>query len=574
MQVTGTPGLLLQPIERNPGILPIKEGQALISNDKWILVKILDLSFIREDLEFNKHRYTDLNIHVDNYFNRKGMNPTFNDIRLQVDYIRNTTVEKLNQLLPLKRYKRGILNPLGSLIKVITGNLDNDDAVRYDTMIKDVRASQNTISKKMTIVAEMMDSLINAYNSTQYNFVQLDKAVRDINKQLNVTKAFIDELKLINIYGLFLHNFEALYTRLNEIETAVAFSKLGTLHQSIIDTEELLTLLKLIEQKHSLVFPATIENILKLEQCIELKVFAKENQITFIMNIPLVEPDRYIYYKVIPIPVTNPYNQTSLVLPKYPYLLTKGMKTVSLLHPCREVDDLLFLCEEDYTQSLMIDTCISELIKFAANTTHCRPILVEFDAVKIEKILPDRWMLYTKDTLLITKTCENEVTHHHMRGTYIITADDDCEAQVEGVTLKRRQGNIERVSSPALPIISLPEVQLRTTSPTEARAINLDGVELANLQLLSHMLAESESVTGVSQSKNESVVNVTDISIGTLLLYVILLMIVLLYYRNRLYNYIRDFRTNHQNDLPNNLETAMGDVMHSGTQHDVITINA
>lgn len=181
---------------------------------------------------------------------------------MQVDYTRNLTIEKLNQLLPSKRSKRGILNPLGSLIKVITGNLDNDDAVKYDTMIKDVKANQNAINTKVTVIAEMMESFINISNSTKYNFIQLDKAISEIRKQLNDTRASLNELKLINVYNLFLHNFDTLYVRLNEIETAVAFSKLGTLHQSMIDTDELLSLLKTIEQKNNLIFPVTLDNIL------------------------------------------------------------------------------------------------------------------------------------------------------------------------------------------------------------------------------------------------------------------------------------------------------------------------
>lgn len=573
MHVSRTPGLLLQPIESNPGILPIKEGQALVSNDKWTLVKILDLSFIREDLEFNKNRYADLDIHVKKYFAKKLLTPEINDMKMQTDYIRNITIEKLNQLLPAKRSKRGILNPLGSLIKVVTGNLDNDDAVRYDAMIEGVKTGQNTVNKKITVIAEMMESVINIANSTKYNFIRLDKAVWNIGKELKDTNATLNELKLINVYSLFLHNFEMLYVRLDEIETTIAFSKLGTLHQSLIDTDELLSLLKLVELKSKLVYPVTFENILKMEKCISLKVFAKENQITFIIDIPLIEIDQFTYYRIIPIPITNPYNQTSLVLPKYPYLLMKGLKSVSLLHPCREIEDSLYLCEEDYSPLLMKDSCIIELMNYATNTTQCRPILVEFDDVKIEKIQRDRWMLYTKTTLLISKTCDNEVTRYHLRGTYIITADDDCEVQIKGVKLKRHSGNIEEIRSAALPIISLPEVRLPTTSPAEARPVNLDGVDLTDLRLLSHVLTKSESVS-VSHSESGSVINVKDVSIGTLLLYVFLVIVILLYCKNYVYDRFRDSRGNHQDDSPDNFETGMGEVMHSGSRQDFVVINA
>lgn len=422
----------------------------------------------------------------------------------------------------------------------------------------------------MTVVAEMMDSLINISSSTKYNFIQLDKVILDIRKQLNDTRSAFNELKFINVYNLFLHNFEMLYVRLDEIETAIAFSKLGTLHQSIIDTNELLSLFKTIEIKNRLVFPATLDNIFKLEQCIKLKVYAKENQITFILDIPLVEPDKYSYYRIIPLPITNSINQTSLVLPKYPYLLMKGLKAVSMLRPCREIDESLFLCDEDYSPLMIKDACVIELMSFAINTTECHPISVEFDDVKIEKIQTDRWILYTKSTLLITKSCENEITHHHICGTYIITADDDCEATIKDITLRRHQGNLERISIPALPVINLPEILPLITSPLESRPTNLDGVDLLNLQHLSHVLAKSESVS--VKSENESVINVKDMSIGTLVLYVLLIIVFLFYCKKFVYRFIR----NSQDEVnsPDNFELTVGEVMHSGIRQDIVTIHA
>lgn len=56
----------------------------------------------------------------------------------QIDYINN----KLNRVLlqlksfePDSRVKRGIINPLGTLIKFISGNLDHNDALRYEAAI-------------------------------------------------------------------------------------------------------------------------------------------------------------------------------------------------------------------------------------------------------------------------------------------------------------------------------------------------------------------------------------------------------------------------------------------------------
>lgn len=556
MQAATVLGLLLQRIEHNPGVLPLKEGQALIINDKWTLVKILDLGLLRKDLELNINKYALLNNHVSTIFKNKPLRQELNDIKIQTDYVKNLTLEKLSELLPSKRVKRGLLNPLGSIIKLVSGNLDNEDALRYDALISDVRSKQSAVNKKVTIIAEMLKSVAQISNNTKNNFIQIDKAITDISKQLNSTIDNQSVLKAHNVFNLFLHNFQILCAKLEEIENIIAFSKLGMLHQAILDTNELLVLLQTIEKHNKLIFPANSENILKLEQCIDLKVYVKENQLTFILDIPLVENDVYTYYKILPLPVTNTLNQTCLILPKFPYLLAKGSKTTSFHRPCREIDELLFLCEEDYSSSLVKDMCVSNLVTFAEDTTQCVPVPVNIENIKVEKIQPDRWMVYTKQRFLLTQSCEQGITYHHLQGTYILTTDDACEAEIKGVKLRKHQGDTQEVHVPALPIINLPEVPPPKETSLELRPINLDEVELSNLEHLSNVLTKSENG---QYSESSDIIQVKHVGIGTVLLYVILIVIIIFYVRNYV---IRNFWA--RTLPPENFELREGEVMHSG----------
>lgn len=52
-----------------------------------------------------------------------------------IGYLLNVSSNKLNTLSSvhsLPRQKGGLFNPLGSIVKAITGNLDQEDAERYD----------------------------------------------------------------------------------------------------------------------------------------------------------------------------------------------------------------------------------------------------------------------------------------------------------------------------------------------------------------------------------------------------------------------------------------------------------
>lgn len=79
------------------------------------LVKTISLEGIGTDLSFNIKKYTEFN----NLLKKdKSLLYEIIGLKAQAEYLRDEASEKYQQLVPSKRYKRGILNPLGSLILV------------------------------------------------------------------------------------------------------------------------------------------------------------------------------------------------------------------------------------------------------------------------------------------------------------------------------------------------------------------------------------------------------------------------------------------------------------------------
>lgn len=177
--------LQLQELNKNPGILPLRNGVAVLSKDKWIIAKVLDFTPIREDLKFNIDRLSELDKLIKDKFDT---NFTYNfvDIRKQVDYIKLATVKKLEQITPSIRVRRGIINPLGSLIKIITGNLDHDDAIKYNKLIKEVKDKQSSINKKLTLITETVQVLSNSTLKLYNNLNKLNKEIIDVVKNISI----------------------------------------------------------------------------------------------------------------------------------------------------------------------------------------------------------------------------------------------------------------------------------------------------------------------------------------------------------------------------------------------------
>lgn len=524
--------LQLQPIDKNPGLLPVKEGQAVVSHDSWTVIKILDLRFIYEELELTIDSYVRLKRQVESCFDTKAFDSDFIGVQSQTDYTMNITIGKYKQLIPSVRSKRGLLNPLGSLIKTITGNLDNDDAVMYEKLIHEVKTKQDAITNKLTIVAEMVGTFTKIANSTKNNFIQIEESIQDINRSLNGSKLSQISNKIIHIYNIFIHNFQTLYIRLNEIETAIAFAKVKLLHQSIVDTDELLLLFKEIEKTDSLVFPAKIENFVKIEQCIEMKAYIKQNQIKFIMHIPLIRNELFNYFKLIPLPV-QVNGLTSLILPKYPYVLVKGLKARPLSQSCREVDEARYLCFENDVSPLIEDDCITELMKFSTNVSSCHPIPVIIDDIRADLIQPNRWIIYVNTETLLTKYCENEITQETISGTNLLTMDDDCLVKIKDLKLKKHQSQGKGVVYMKFPVINLPKI-MPSPSDMLRKPVNLNGIDLADIQFLNYLLQKSGSEISDSEN-NYSALDYRSVSIGTIVFCVIIVIcLLLLAFKNRI----------------------------------------
>ncbi|XP_045541779.1 uncharacterized protein LOC123723246, partial [Papilio machaon] len=253
-----------------------------------------------------------------------------------------------------------------------------------------------------------------------------------------------------------------------------------------------------------------------------VKTYIKENEIIYLLEIPLVTKDIYNYYRLYPLPVIS-HNHTFVILPKFPYLIAKGLNTRLLAHPCQEADESFYLCPEDDTTQLIKDACITDLMMYAENMSSCLSVPIDLEAVRVQLIQQNTWILYTKEPTLLTKLCTDEVSRQKIYGTYIITLDDNCSARIKGINLTRQPVETESSTYLKLPLINLPTINLPAEAPP-LKSMNLKGIELTDLKLLSIALAKSDPEN--SESEN-SIVKIKSVSIWTIILYVLIVLIVM-----------------------------------------------
>lgn len=75
--------------------------------------------------------------------NNEQLNRAYKD---QIDNSLNLIGKKIVFIAPHHRFRRGFINGLGSIVKTITGNLDYEDAIKFENEISELRNSVNKIN--------------------------------------------------------------------------------------------------------------------------------------------------------------------------------------------------------------------------------------------------------------------------------------------------------------------------------------------------------------------------------------------------------------------------------------------
>lgn len=518
----------------NPGLLPYRLGTAEVTNTHWTFIQVFDLQPIIQEFRLLQTKYIKLK---DDLKTNKATKFEYSSSYNIISNLENKIDNQINQINPefTKRPKRAFFNGLGSIIKCLTGNLDQSDAEKYDSQINMLTNNQNKFKTILKDQITLLNDSINNFKETTRNLTHnqfiLDSRILQIKS--NIKTIFEKE---INLYSYFLTHtvltqinliFQTIYDVLNKIEVAISFAKLNTLHNSIVKPTELLNEIKQI--KKSLIdvrlpFEPTIENILKLENVINIKSYSKNLEVYFILEIPLVENEMFQYYQIHPLPIFQ-NNTYSVIIPKTKFLILSEHNYMYQDDKCKEVSQNEFLCDHANLMEIQENApCEVNLIRFSQNVNNCIQIPLQITATQIQKIDNGKYTLVIPKQSVAIQTCNNLKENIPLLGTYVVELDKNCVININNRILKTY-----KTSKLSFKHIDLPEINTNIENVTNSfNFINMDLNSISTYSLLETQKALSLQSEKLNQI-NTDVVYVHKSSIWTILLYVIL-AIVLLYF--------------------------------------------
>lgn len=217
-----------------------------------------------------------------------------------------------------------------------------------------------------------------------------------INTLQNYIKSsYIQKIEFAECYYLqsvltqYITSLQIIYDLLEKIEVAISFSKLNTFHNAIVDPNDLLSEMIQIDKlliNSKFPFEPILENLLMLEKTVEIKSFSKNNQITFLIEIPIVENDGYSYYHLYPLP-TPQQNIFKTIIPHSKFLVSNELAYSFFDTQCQEIIPQEFLCHQVHTTSISNKPpCEVQLLKYETNATNCKQIATNIPNTSIQKI--------------------------------------------------------------------------------------------------------------------------------------------------------------------------------------------
>lgn len=329
------------PIKENKGIIPVNLGQVFIQENSYKLIHIIPLT-----------QYQDIITHSDNLLKEaqdKMSDETKNILQNKIKIIQNKILEnqnKFNNITP-KRIKRGALNFIGSIIKDITGNLDNDDLEDIQNSLAQLATNNN----KQIIINQQFAIRLDAIKDN------LEENLGHINNTMKIFNDKITSFTETILWDQQIYKLDYVLTNLNfhldSLLDIITFSKNKIISRHLLNEEEMnYIILKLHEQHVTIPHELAVLNLLTIKGLITTNY-----ELIFLIEIPKFRNESFQLYKIIPIPINN-----KIIYPKPPtYIISNNQKYTDFYeNQCQEIYQIYY-CEKSQLQEVQ-NTCIPAII--------------------------------------------------------------------------------------------------------------------------------------------------------------------------------------------------------------------
>lgn len=338
----------LYDLTRNPGLLTLQTGNTLIKTGRHRIYHVIDLTKYKPLLDNIELAINGLKIFTDFTDMTSILSTKFEEVK--------NSYKKLLPTVRQIRQKRGAFNVIGSTIKAITGNLDENDLIQINNDIRDLKYEninlirQNNIQVKLNRNLEnRINKIIETVNDEQKIIKQQLIAARQtilINKLINQNFTAIRQAFKIS------YHIDLLQKHLDSIFEVIQLAKIHIISKNFLESDELKFILDRLEEQH-----IEILNTDQVYEYLDIRALFKGPILYLIIGVPQISPNAFNSLLLEPLPIEGqiiklPWNRAAVY----------GNSTYFLKENCQLVGEKT-LCEEENLQDVSDDECFSKIVR-------------------------------------------------------------------------------------------------------------------------------------------------------------------------------------------------------------------
>jgi hypothetical protein len=470
----------IQEMNSKTGIYFDQVGTILFYPTKWKVVTYINLEptrelwkqtklqqrrvadFCKKIKNENWYRYTDC-IAFDQYVKSKNK---------YIDNLKDLVVEYLSAEIqnPGHRSKRGVMNFVGEISKILFGTLTQSDARDYNEHISELEKEQKEFlhlaNEQMTIIKTTVSSV----NSTLQRVNQNEKVLETgLNKLLNYSNhkfyEMTEEMENVNLineqFRLIQRGIDECQHSFETLIEAFVHAEQGTLQPQFITAEKIRNLIATQRLPSGLDYPNF--PFPELSKIITPKIYSYKKYLVYVLEIPLFSPNEYHLYKLLPFPVSvQKESSYGYINFNKEFIFSDvlrqhyGKMTSNELLSCFQPNEITFVCKEDipiYTYVPEVD-CEATLLHPSSTKV---PESCDYRFLKLRNAfwiplhLSNQWLFVTPHVETFTVLCSHETTTLKLQGEGKLTLMNGCKGYSSYVTLYAVSNLVTNATSDYVP---------------------------------------------------------------------------------------------------------------------------
>lgn len=296
--------------------------------DSWKIITNLEMNIFEEEIQTLTSiikRSKEVCLDISKFTNPDSCERIQQLVDSSSQEIRNTQNEVKSLVQNHRLSKRSLIDGGGKLIKFLFGNLDNDDATRYDDNIKELyecNINQKQIMEEQTLILKSNFNILkdSTFKNTK-NFKLIHNELVDLAESVNETWSELDHFKLEKIaFDLYIatdFNVNLIYRQQTKIINILTYALDGKVHPDLLNPTQIREHMSTYEKQLNPTvrlpyFRAPFSTNLSYK-LFSLDISMVNNRLIFRINIPLIKNKKYQTFSVYPIPIKTE-NETFLTI--------------------------------------------------------------------------------------------------------------------------------------------------------------------------------------------------------------------------------------------------------------------